>query len=693
MATVSSKSFFGGKPAQAQPTTTPTQEPNYLQRVGGDFMQAGQGIVDTVLKGADTLANPQVTTLDKAKQLASTGVQTAGQFAGALFSPVTEAVKPALEVTGLDKPIGEAINTASNTAPVQAAIEYYKTLDPETQKNLEALYNIGTAVAGQKALNFGSTVAPGALDAAGNLATKGISATGKGMSELAPKVLPTSEGIMQRVARIPKSRQQLFEKVSGGESVGKYLETRGLFEAPDELVPKLYERFTQSRNAADEGLAKLSGTYKDATIGNALSQLLAREKAVSLPGVSSKDLTRVQQLVAKYRREGLNMSEINETKRLFERNVKLGYQRTLGMQPEKIAQATNLDTKLREWQFAKAKELGFKELADINKETQLARQLADDLGKEIAGTAGNNALGLTDAILVSGGDPAAIAMLLTKKTAGSKAVQAKIAEWLSKNKIKSSTPSTPPARPVSQLSSPKRNPNEIFPQVDETIKNGITNYAKNPQLGLATKDITKDYDTVAKALSEYDTSSPTLNLGKGNKMAAPLSEDAATLADLKAKLETGVLSKEEIVTAGRLLQKEGAFGNPLIQEAKKYPTAEEFVKAQGTPKTIKVWVKSKFSNDGAYADIPVIRKVDDVTLYQGGSSDGRQFWTSNKKYAESFGDVTEKTGSFYKVDNGNRVVDVYVEAPTKSQLTDIWNQAHPESNFSPEVMRIINMTK
>lgn len=83
------------------------------------------------------------------------------------------------------------------------------------------------------------------------------------------------------------------------------------------------------------------------------------------------------------------------------------------------------------------------------------------------------------------------------------------------------------------------------------------------------------------------------------------------------------------------------------------------------PKTVKVWIKSKFSNDGSYADVPVIRREDNITLYQGGSSEGRQFWTPDKKYAESFGEVTKKTGSFYKIDNGNRVTDVYVEVPKK----------------------------
>lgn len=87
----------------------------------------------------------------------------------------------------------------------------------------------------------------------------------------------------------------------------------------------------------------------------------------------------------------------------------------------------------------------------------------------------------------------------------------------------------------------------------------------------------------------------------------------------------------------------------------------------GEPKTARVWIKSKFSDKGGYVDIPVVRKEENITLYQGGKTgDGRQFWTPDRKYAEQFGDVREKTGDFYKIDNGNSVTNVYVEVPKKS---------------------------
>jgi hypothetical protein len=81
-----------------------------------------------------------------------------------------------------------------------------------------------------------------------------------------------------------------------------------------------------------------------------------------------------------------------------------------------------------------------------------------------------------------------------------------------------------------------------------------------------------------------------------------------------------------------------------------------------TPKTIKLWIKSKFSSEGSYKDIPVIRRENNITLYQWWTDPNQQFWTSNKKYAESFWKVKEKTGDFFLVDNWNRMTDVYVEA-------------------------------
>lgn len=661
---------FNGNPTQADidevaqklglgsttPSTSavpPSDTMNPIQRYGTnvvtDYVNAGKDIVDVVNKGATEYANPNASVVGRMKTLGKTGLNTVGAFAGALFSPLTNAVAPVLKATGADKPIGAAVGAVAATEPVRASIEFYKTLDPETQKGLASMFNIATAVTGQKALSYGSTVAPAVVDTVkglGKSALGSVDDIASGSKVLAAKVLPTSEGIMQRVARIPKSRQQLFERVSGGESVGKYLEKRGMFNAPDELVPKLYERFTQSRNAADDGLAKLPGTYKDATIGNALSQLLTREKAVSLPGVASKDLSRVRQLVEKYEKGGLNMSEINETKRLFERNVKLGYQKSITTQPEKIAQATNLDTKLREWQIAKAKELGFKELPDINKETQLARQLADDLGKEIAGIGGNNALGLTDAILIAGGDPAAIAMLITKKTAGSKVAQAKVAEWLSKNKIKISTPSTPPVAQVSQLSLPKSIPPK--PSVSTALSTEARKY--------------KTAEEFVKAVADKgDDSFNYPAVGLKTKTGEPILMRA--FHGTNKDFNKFIIPKDGVRYTG-----DGVYFTPDKGGATKYGSKviESYLDLKN-PYVMDISGKSIDFQPGSEKIREIIKNGHDSIIVRTGGGGGEDSIINEV--------VVFDTSSI----------------KTSAQLTDIWKQAHPESTLSPEVQRILDM--
>jgi len=132
--------------------------------------------------------------------------------------------------------------------------------------------------------------------------------------------------------------------------------------------------------------------------------------------------------------------------------------------------------------------------------------------------------------------------------------------------------------------------------------------------------------------------------------------NAGTKEEQKKALEYLKL-KNDLETNDAIIAPKKKVADSLEQEAKKYKS--------GVPKTVKIWNKSKFSNDGAYADVPVIRREDNITLYQGGSDGKRQFWTPDRKYAERFGEVKTKTGSFYKVDNGNRVTDVYVEVPKK----------------------------
>jgi energy-coupling factor transporter ATP-binding protein EcfA2 len=86
---------------------------------------------------------------------------------------------------------------------------------------------------------------------------------------------------------------------------------------------------------------------------------------------------------------------------------------------------------------------------------------SDALFKKNERAGGNNAFGLTDAVLISGGDPQAIAMLLTKKTLGSKGVQSAIAKKLAPEPTVGSPRailgSVDPKNAVQDVSLPKTN--------------------------------------------------------------------------------------------------------------------------------------------------------------------------------------------------------------------------------------------
>jgi uncharacterized protein YnzC (UPF0291/DUF896 family) len=257
-------------------------------------------------------------------------------------------------------------------------------------------------------------------------------------SKVISKVAPTSESIMQRVARIPKGEQAKFEKLTG-KSVGTFLDETGNYGTPDKIIEKLHTDFQKSKATADSALETLQGTYRATPVRTALDELAGKVQRTSSVGAPDADLARVTELSAKEKSKGLTMSEINEVKRIFERRVRLDYLKE-GTSQESITKATNIDKALHDWQMVEASKAGLTNLQEINKFTQTNKQLMDALGKEQAGIGGNNALGLTDAILVAGGSPESIASLVTKKVLSDKGVQSYVAKKISKIPVKTGVP-------------------------------------------------------------------------------------------------------------------------------------------------------------------------------------------------------------------------------------------------------------
>lgn len=393
--------------------------------------------------------------------------------------------------------------------------------------------------AASKAINTGAQVAE-------TIANKPFEIAGKG----AKAVLPKPKNIMNRVARLTPTDAAKFEMMTG-KSHGQYLTETGNFGKPEKIVENEYKKFIASKQSADDALGTLPGIYQDKSVKTAIDELIARENRI---GFGGGDAGRIQTLANKYENGGLNMKEINEVKRLFERNNKLDYLR--GNVPEGIEKSNRIDNAIRNWQFRKADALGLKNLPELNKQTQASKFIVDKLGKQIAGRVGNEAITITDWILLSGGDPTAVAGLFAKKFFGNKTVQSKIAKSLA-------------PKPNIGLVKPKYGSSEGF--LLPAPKKGAQPFSTLP---MGSPRSPTSFEAPAQKINRTRLPGQ-LQLPAGNRNAV----NGPTLR-LPASVREQNLGLDEIRNLNKTNLSKDL--NPLAQEARKYKSAEEFVKYHKT---------------------------------------------------------------------------------------------------------------
>ena len=139
--------------------------------------------------------------------------------------------------------------------------------------------------------------------------------------------------------------------------------------------------------------------------------------------VDSPDMNKIKEYKAKLDSwEWLTMSEINDTKRVYSKNFKYTFANNVW---EDAIRSSNLQNNLRKWQFEKAKEFWLTNIDEINKNTQAWRMFTDELWKSLKRSSWNNAIWLTDWIALSWWNPTNIAMFLWKKAVQSNIIKNK----------------------------------------------------------------------------------------------------------------------------------------------------------------------------------------------------------------------------------------------------------------------------
>lgn len=412
--------------------------------------ETGSDVVDVFKKAGERTYEAGSKIVDKAKQGKPLGAISEfmggiGKTLGGFFTDTAKiGISQEAEdtVTSFGQNIGQKIGESETVQNLKSA---YDALPKDVQEQIgdagrfaEGLAAIfggsATTSALKSSLSAGKPVVTGLMNVTkdvsndlakiGKAGTEGISASKK--LGLAP------EDLMQRVARVSKGKQAKFEETAG-ESIGSFLVKRNIFGTPDQIAEQLYSRMKTSMGKVDTGLGKIKGEFKEASLADALDELIEREVSVSTSRTPSKDLFRVTQLQRKLNKQGLTLSEANEVKRLFEKNVKLDYLKD--NVSGKIEQANQIDSRIREFVANTAEKNGFKDVAELNKETRLSRQLLDDVGAEYAGQQGNNLMSLSDAFFLAeaASNPSALLAFGLKKTLSSKGAMSAVAKLLSRN--------------------------------------------------------------------------------------------------------------------------------------------------------------------------------------------------------------------------------------------------------------------
>ncbi len=406
----------------------------------GDITSAFSNIGESASKRMDTVSDINKDLQSGEQGLVRSAGQLFGQGAGLASDVIGNVIMGGvkqLTPEAIQQPIGEAVTGAVksvvDTEPVQKLVSWYSNLEPQKKRDLDAV--LGTA-------SLATDVIGGAVAKPAGQAV--VKATGRAVDKVVDVAKPIVKGaknvandvvdpanIMQRVARVNPTQQVKFKDMAG-QTVGEYLTDRKIFGSSEEVAQKLVDTFQKSKKMADDSLATLKGQFKPTPIKTAIDELLEKEVSISTKGALSKDLKKVMQWKNKMQKDGLTMSEINDVKRLYERNVKLDFVKQ--NLPDGVKKANTIDDAIRQWQVSKAEELGLSNLPEINKETQLSRMLADALGKKLAGSEANNAVSLTDWIMLSGGDPTAIGGYIGKRALSSSKLQSKVAEFSAKNR-------------------------------------------------------------------------------------------------------------------------------------------------------------------------------------------------------------------------------------------------------------------
>lgn len=321
---------------------------------------------------------------------------------------------------------------------VQKTMETIREIDPNLAKSIEDSVDLSGVIGAtkpvvstietaaeiaRKGAQMGMKTADKTIEVAGDVAR----GTGQAVKNIAPDTTGMAESIIASVNKINPSKRIEFKQMTG-KSEEEWLRERGIISNREDTVQALADNFVALRKNVDDALDKMPGQYRDPRV-----TAVADEAAEIARNTESPEAQAMVQLAEKAKGVGLTPKEINELKRFYERNVKVGYMKDPTKTSEQVQRATNRDSALREYMFEVADKNGFGNLREMNKEIQANKYLADQIAGKMEGQQSNNIMGLTDWIVATPGiavDPKFLAGFGLKKVVSSEGFKSFMAKAL-----------------------------------------------------------------------------------------------------------------------------------------------------------------------------------------------------------------------------------------------------------------------
>lgn len=664
-----------------------------LEQAKKGVSEAGQGIVSD-------FNNPQLGLKDKLLGIGSKAFKGIGSVVGNAFGTAVKAPFTQEFEQQTSQAVGDVVQKGLQTDTAQSLIQAYENADPDTKRNVqnalgyaEGLAEIGTAGLGGKLFRKGLSVAGNTIQKLERIApdidnftiaprmnTKGL--MGDVIKDVIPSASDARNNLIARSLRLAPVEDIAYVnsilKETGddfGDFMGRYNLIRNTSAETAGAIADFNKR---NYDTVREVVSVVDNQYKLDDIQGLRNTVDFLKNELSNTS-SQRFKTVINNLDAISKKPQLELNDVQYIKQTAD-DITSFYKRTGDVKDSiKAEDMTNNINDIRRFIESEVENVTDVPIRQLNNNIRASRAILDSIVKRSGKQDTESLFKLGDMAIIGAGNVTApgagFAGLFAKKLLELPPIQLRIAQKLDST-LQKAIEGRLTLKDLDEIDAMIANKQELEP-----IRNIVKQLRNTPLL---------------EAPSNYKAGvSPVSSVGSGATINQPTRGSVPMGLGDEPSFSQGTVPKTVSSFRERIKNTPNKQGGFI-----KLPQGKG---EQSVPKTVKVWNKSKFSDSGAYADLPVIRREENITLYQGGSNEGRVyraylkgkvvevngedigFGASRNELVDNLApneilkindaDTGQYIGTEYMTNNPDNIFIVNA-GKTKSQLEQIWKEAN-----------------